>query len=69
MIFDEVITGFGRTGAYFATETFDIVPDMITFAKGLTNAIVPAGAVIEEHSKLRNLLPHDIYSIYDIKSF
>jgi beta-alanine--pyruvate transaminase len=46
LIFDEVITGFGRTGASFGTEKFDVTPDMITCAKGLTNAIVPAGAVM-----------------------
>jgi beta-alanine--pyruvate transaminase len=46
LIFDEVITGFGRTGASFATEQFDVTPDMITCAKGLTNGVVPAGAVI-----------------------
>jgi beta-alanine--pyruvate transaminase len=46
LIFDEVITGFGRLGASFATEKFDITPDMITCAKGLTNAVIPAGAVI-----------------------
>jgi beta-alanine--pyruvate transaminase len=46
LIFDEVITGFGRLGASFATEKFDVTPDMITCAKGLTNATVPAGAVI-----------------------
>src|SRR5208282_4433003 len=36
LIFDEVITGFGRLGASFATERFGIVPDMVTCAKGLT---------------------------------
>ena len=46
LIFDEVITGFGRLGASFATEKFDVTPDMICCAKGLTNASVPAGAVI-----------------------
>ncbi len=45
LIFDEVITGFGRTGAAFAAERFDIQPDMITMAKGLTNAAVPMAAV------------------------
>jgi len=45
LIFDEVITGFGRIGAAFASEQFGIVPDMITMAKGLTNATVPASAV------------------------
>ncbi|MHA1568308.1 MAG: aspartate aminotransferase family protein [Alphaproteobacteria bacterium] len=44
LIFDEVITGFGRLGASFATEYFDVVPDIITSAKGLTNGTVPMGA-------------------------
>jgi len=46
LIFDEVITGFGRLGAPFAADYFDVVPDMIICAKGLTNATVPMGAVI-----------------------
>eukprot|EP01039_Chlorochromonas_danica_P007568 gene7568-8368_t len=46
LIFDEVITGFGRLGSSFATERFNLTPDIITCAKGLTNATVPAGAVI-----------------------
>jgi beta-alanine--pyruvate transaminase len=46
LIFDEVITGFGRLGKSFATEYFDVTPDMITCAKGLTNGAVPAGALI-----------------------
>jgi beta-alanine--pyruvate transaminase len=45
LIFDEVITGFGRLGAAFAAERFGIVPDLITMAKGLTNGAVPMGAV------------------------
>ncbi len=45
LIFDEVITGFGRLGASFATEYFGVVPDIITTAKGLTNGTVPMGAV------------------------
>ncbi len=45
LIFDEVITGFGRLGAPFAAEYFDVMPDMITMAKGLTNGAVPMGAV------------------------
>ncbi|MGE5649123.1 MAG: aminotransferase class III-fold pyridoxal phosphate-dependent enzyme, partial [Bacillota bacterium] len=43
---DEVITGFGRLGAAFAADYFGVVPDMITCAKGLTNAAVPMGAVL-----------------------
>jgi beta-alanine--pyruvate transaminase len=45
LIFDEVITGFGRLGAPFAADKFGVVPDMLTVAKGLTNAAVPMGAV------------------------
>jgi Adenosylmethionine-8-amino-7-oxononanoate aminotransferase len=45
LIFDEVITGFGRLGASFATEYFGIVPDLITTAKGITNGTIPMGAV------------------------
>ncbi|HVX77540.1 MAG TPA: aspartate aminotransferase family protein [Bradyrhizobium sp.] len=46
LIFDEVITGFGRLGAPFATNYFDVTPDIITTAKGLTNGVVPMGAVL-----------------------
>ena len=46
LIFDEVITGFGRTGNPFAAQTFGVTPDLITCAKGLTNGSVPMGAVI-----------------------
>jgi len=45
LIFDEVITGFGRLGASFATEYFGVVPDLITTAKGITNGVIPMGAV------------------------
>jgi beta-alanine--pyruvate transaminase len=45
LIFDEVITGFGRLGAPFAAQYFDVTPDMMTTAKGLTNAAIPMGAV------------------------
>ena len=46
LIFDEVITAFGRLGASFAATRFDVVPDMITCAKGITSGTVPMGAVI-----------------------
>ncbi|KAJ56064.1 omega amino acid--pyruvate aminotransferase [Actibacterium mucosum KCTC 23349] len=46
LIFDEVITGFGRTGAAFGADTFGIQPDMMTTAKGLTNGVIPMGAVL-----------------------
>ncbi|WP_428645330.1 aspartate aminotransferase family protein [Roseibium sp.] len=45
LIFDEVITGFGRLGAPFATDYFGVTPDLVTTAKGLTNGIIPMGAV------------------------
>jgi beta-alanine--pyruvate transaminase len=46
LIFDEVITAFGRCGTPFAAERFGVMPDMITTAKGLTNGAVPMGAVL-----------------------
>src|SRR5574342_483646 len=45
MIADEVMSGFGRTGKWFAVEHWDVVPDIITMAKGLTSAYAPLGAV------------------------
>jgi beta-alanine--pyruvate transaminase len=46
LIFDEVITGFGRLGYAFAAERYGVTPDMITFAKGITSGAVPMGGVI-----------------------
>ena len=46
LIFDEVITGFGRLGHAFAAERYGVIPDMITFAKGITSGSVPMGGVI-----------------------
>ncbi|MBY6046731.1 aspartate aminotransferase family protein [Vannielia litorea] len=45
LIFDEVITGFGRLGAAFGADYFGVTPDMMTTAKGITNGVVPMGAV------------------------
>jgi len=45
LIFDEVITGWGRTGSNFAADEFDVIPDMITSAKGITNGAMPLSAV------------------------
>jgi beta-alanine--pyruvate transaminase len=45
LIFDEVITGFGRLGAAFAAEFFGVIPDLMTVAKGISNATVPMGGV------------------------
>ena len=46
LIFDEVMTGFGRTGAAFAAHRFGVMPDAIVFAKGVTSAYIPLGGVI-----------------------
>ena len=46
LIFDEVITGFGRLGSAFAAQHFGVIPDMMTTAKGLTNGVIPMGAVL-----------------------
>ncbi|MGQ7791058.1 aspartate aminotransferase family protein [Faunimonas sp. B44] len=45
LIFDEVITGFGRLGTPFAADRFGVVPDIMTTAKGITNGVIPMGAV------------------------
>ncbi|HBK17041.1 MAG TPA: aspartate aminotransferase family protein, partial [Gammaproteobacteria bacterium] len=46
LIFDEVITGFGRCATAFGADAFGVVPDMINLAKGLTNGVIPMGAVV-----------------------
>jgi len=51
LIFDEVITGFGRIGKPFAAQAFDVTPDLMTTAKGLTNGAIPMGAVFA-HRKI-----------------
>jgi beta-alanine--pyruvate transaminase len=61
LIFDEVITGFGRLGAWFAAEAFGVVPDMIVFAKTVTNGAAPLGGVIVSraiHDTLMHGPPH-----------
>lgn len=45
LIFDEVITGFGRLGTPFAVEYFDVIPDMVVCAKGISNGVIPMGGV------------------------
>ncbi len=55
LIFDEVITAFGRTGSRFGAETFGVQPDLIALAKGLTSGAIPMGAV---------LVDKDIYSAF-----
>ncbi len=46
LIFDEVITGFGRLGTPFAADYFGVIPDIMVTAKGLTNGVIPMGAVL-----------------------
>ena len=53
LIFDEVITGFGRVGKPFASLAFDVTPDLMTTAKGLTNGAIPMGAVFA-HRKIHD---------------
>jgi len=49
MVADEVMAGFGRTGKWFAVEHWDVVPDLMTMAKGLTSSYLPLGAVAMRH--------------------
>jgi len=56
LIFDEVITGFGRLGTPFAVDYFGVVPDMVTTAKGLTNGVVPMGAVFVQSAIYQGLM-------------
>lgn len=58
LIYDEVITGFGRLGDSFATEYFGVEPDMITCAKGLTNGTIPMGAVICRKGIYETMMDH-----------
>lgn len=67
LIFDEVITGFGRLGTPFAADYFGVIPDMIVCAKGLTNAAVPMGAVIvrqDIHDAFMQAAPADTIEFF-----
>ncbi len=59
LIFDEVITGFGRIGDDFAASHFDIMPDMITCAKGLSNGAAPIGAVLVKSDIYQTIINHE----------
>lgn len=63
LIFDEVITGFGRIGAPFAATRFGVTPDIITSAKGLTNGAVPMGATFVSNKVFDGLMTGPIDSI------
>ncbi len=58
LVFDEVITGFGRLGTWFAAEAFDVVPDMITFAKAVTSGYQQVGGVLVG-ARVRDALESD----------
>jgi beta-alanine--pyruvate transaminase len=67
LIFDEVITGFGRLGTSFGADFFNVKPDMILCAKGLTNGTVPMGAVIvrqEIHDTFMDATPADTIEFF-----
>jgi len=67
LIFDEVITGFGRTGQAFAAETFGVVPDIMTMAKALTNGVIPMAAVAVREDVQQTILdaaPADSVEFY-----
>jgi len=56
LIFDEVITGFGRAGSAFGAQEFGVTPDIMNLAKGLTNGVVPMGAVVASREIYRTLV-------------
>ena len=55
LIFDEVVTAFGRTGSWFAAQHFGVEPDLIVTAKGITSGYVPLGAVLVSESVAEEL--------------
>jgi beta-alanine--pyruvate transaminase len=63
LVFDEVITGFGRLGYGFAAERYGVVPDMICFAKGVTNGAVPMGGVVVKEAIYDAFAPKADYAI------
>jgi taurine---2-oxoglutarate transaminase len=60
LILDEVMSGFGRAGEWFAFQAFDVVPDLITFAKGVNSGYVPAGGVVISES-IANKFDDDVF--------
>ncbi|MEZ5502724.1 MAG: aminotransferase [Halioglobus sp.] len=59
LIMDEVICGFGRTGQWFGCQTYDLEPDMLTFAKAVTNGYIPLGGVMVGDRVAEVLLSHE----------
>jgi beta-alanine--pyruvate transaminase len=67
LIFDEVITGFGRLGSPFGTDLFGVVPDIVCLAKGITNGTVPMGAVVVRkpvYDALMNAAPENTIELF-----
>jgi beta-alanine--pyruvate transaminase len=67
LVFDEVITGFGRTGCSFAAETFKVRPDLITLAKAITNGAQPMGAVAVDraiHDTVIAAAPEEVIELF-----
>lgn len=60
LIFDEVITGFGRMGAWTASEYFDVTPDILNFAKQITNGAIPLGGVVASHEIYDAFMQQDL---------
>jgi len=63
LIFDEVITAFGRIGSAFGAERFGVTPDIITTAKGLTNGVIPMGAVLVQDHIYQAFMDHSTTAI------
>ncbi|MEU4485995.1 daptide-type RiPP biosynthesis aminotransferase [Streptomyces purpurascens] len=59
LVADEVATGFGRTGSWFASESWPGLPDVLVTSKGLTNGACPAAALVMSHRVTRALVEHD----------
>jgi len=66
LIFDEVITAFGRMGGKTASEIFDVKPDIMTVAKQLTNGVIPMGAVIANDEIYHTFMEKNSYE-YEIE--
>jgi taurine--2-oxoglutarate transaminase len=62
LIFDEVMTGFGRTGKWFAAQHWGVVPDILTLSKGINNGALPLGAVVVRKSIADYYQEHFLYS-------
>ena len=67
MVADEVMAGFGRTGRWFAIDHWDVTPDLMTMAKGLTSSYLPLGAVAMRHERRREVREPDVLRRADLQ--